>query len=148
MGYFECTIFNGTRHALHIGTTHKYAIKDSTINPGRKYTLEIDPNDTYQELVMCRGHDINGSVISCTLSLDDMAEWEEISIYTPLDDDNDDKWVGTKLRDPSMPEKVLSNPYVTKPTSILSALCCTHDFTTIEKYLFVMCMNYIYIAST
>ena len=133
MGYFECTIYNGTRHALHISSGFSYTIQDYTINPGRECTLEVDPNDddTFLDMgVRCYGHDINGSFIYCNLSMEDMAEWEKILIYTPLDDDND-KWVGTKSRDPRMPEQVLSNPYVTKPISILKALCCTHNFTTI-----------------
>ena len=141
MAYSICTVYNGTGHALHTRTNMFYGSDDISINPGKKFTFQVHPGNTYIEYGFCREHEINGPVIRCILSNDDMAEWEEISIYTSVDD-VDDEWVGTKSRSRSPMNQVLIYLYVTKPTSILSAVSCTHDFTTICKYLFVTCMNY------
>lgn len=109
MGSCECTIHNETNHALHINTNYYYEDKQSTINPGEKFTWKVDTNATYQEFHIGREHEENAPFRRPVLFGDDMAEWEEISIVTPQDD-VEDKWVGTKLREPTISGQVLSNP--------------------------------------
>jgi hypothetical protein len=103
---------------------------DSTINPETRFPWEVDPHATYREIAISRTPEIGIPAIPPILTSIDIEEWEEIVICTP-DNEGDDELVGTKSWRPKISGQVISNPYVTKSTSILSAVCCTHDFTTI-----------------
>ena len=128
-----CTIYNRTSHVLYISTSGRETTY-STINPEASFPFEVDLNATYREFALRRGPERGSQPVVPLFTSDDVADWEEIVVYTP-DKDGDDEWVGTKSRQPMISGQVISNPYVTKSTSILSAVCCTHDFTTIYKYL-------------
>jgi hypothetical protein len=132
MGRPICTFYNRTSHVLHCTTIGPILQLISTMNPETSYTWEvyIDPNATYREISISRRAEEGSATIRPVLSSDDYQEWEEIVFYTP-DNEGYDTWVGTKSRQPKIYGQVISNPYVTKSTSILSAVCCTHDFTTI-----------------
>ena len=128
MGRPICTFYNRTSHVLYISTS-MWNPTCRTINPETSFTLALDPNATYREISISRRPEEGFAPIRPVLSSDDFQEWEEIVLYTP--DNEVDTWVGTKSRQPKIYGQVISNPYVTKSTSILSAVCCTHDFTTI-----------------
>jgi hypothetical protein len=129
MGRYTCTFYNRTSHVLYISTTGCETTY-STINPEMSFLFEADPNDTYIAIAIRRRPEKGFPTIRPIFTSDDNEEWEEIVIYMP-DNEGDDTWVGTKSRQPKISGQVISNPYVTKSTSILSAVCCTHDFTTI-----------------
>ena len=128
-----CTIYNRTSHVLQISISGRETTY-STINPEASFPFEVDLNATYREFALRRRHERGFLPIVPLFTSDDVADWEEIVVHTP-DEDGHDKWVGTKSRLLMIPWQVISNPYVTKSTSILSAVCCTHDVTTIYKYL-------------